>query len=183
MKRAACHVSPVFLSARPTTNKCISLIHQASHSSANLVVCPESYIPAFPIWSPLFAPTKNHNFFQRMTDESIYADSEEVNATEETARKTGTGVSIGISEKVRYSTATLFNSNLIIGPDGEVLIHPRKLMPTFVEKLAWSPGNGFRLRVAQTKYGKIRSLICGKFTNPLAQYALMASREQVHISS
>ncbi len=112
-----------------------------------------------------------------MTDESIYADSEEVNATEETARKTGTVVSIGISEKVRYSTATLFNSNLIIGSNGEVLIHRRKLIPTFVKKLTWSPGNGFGLRVAQTKYGK------GKFTNPLAQYALMASREQVHISS
>lgn len=83
MKRAAaCHVSPIFLSARHTTNKCISLIRQASRSSANLVVSPESYIPAFPIWSPLFAPTKNHNFFQRMTDQSIYADSEEVNATE-----------------------------------------------------------------------------------------------------
>jgi len=56
-------------------------------------------------------------------------------------------------------------------------------MPAFVEKPTWSPGDGFGLRVAQIKYGKIRSLICGKFTNPLAQYALMASREQVHISS
>ena len=183
LRAAACHVSPVFLSARSTTDKCISLIHQASRASANLVVFPESYIPAFPIWSSLFAPTENHDFFQYMAKESIYADGEEVRAVKEAAKKTGTIVSLGISEKVRYSTATLFNSNLIIGRHGEVLVHHRKLMPTFFEKLVWSPGDGFGLRVADTEFGKIGALICGENTNPLARYALMAKGEQMHISS
>ena len=118
-----------------------------------------------------------------MANESIYPDGEEVRAIRETAKKTGTIVSVGISEKVRYSTATLFNSNLIIGSDGEVLVHHRKLMPTFFEKLTWSSGDGFGLRVAETKYGKIGALICGENTNPLARYALMSMGEQVHISS
>ena len=183
LRAAACHVCPVFLSAKSTTDKCISLIHQASRASANLVVFPESYVPAFPIWSSLFAPTENHHFFQRLANESIYADGEEVRAIRETAKKTGTVVSVGISEKVRYSTATLFNSNLIIGPDGDILVHHRKLMPTFFEKLTWSPGDGFGLRVAETIYGKIGALICGENTNPLARYALMSMGEQVHISS
>jgi nitrilase len=56
-------------------------------------------------------------------------------------------------------------------------------VPTFYEKLTWSPGDGHGLRVAQTRYGKIGSLICGENTNPLARYALMAQGEQVHISS
>ncbi len=183
LRAAACHVSPVFLSARSTTDKCISLIHQASRASADLVVFPEPYIPAFPIWNSLFAPTENHHFFQRMANESIYADGEEIRVIRKAAKQTGTIISIGISEKVRYSTATLFNSNLIIGPGGEVLVHHRKLMPTFFEKLTWSPGDGQGLRVAQTKHGKIGALICGENTNPLARYALMAMGEQVHISS
>jgi nitrilase len=56
-------------------------------------------------------------------------------------------------------------------------------MPTFFEKLTWSPGDGYGLRVAETQYGKIGALICGENTNPLARYSLMARGEQVHIST
>jgi len=56
-------------------------------------------------------------------------------------------------------------------------------MPTFFEKLTWSPGDGYGLRVADTPNGRVGALICGESTNPLARYSLMAQREQVHISS
>ena len=115
--------------------------------------------------------------------ESLYVDGEEVSEIRQAARNARVIVSMGISEKVRYSSATLFNTNLIIGEDGEILVHHRKLMPTFYEKLTWSPGDGHGLRVAETKYGKIGALICGENTNPLARYALMAQGEQVHIST
>lgn len=183
LRVAACHVSPIFLNAKATTDKCISLIHRASRASANLVVFPESYIPAFPIWSALFAPTENHAFFQRMVENSVSIDSEEIELIRAAAKDTNMIVSIGISEKANHSSATLYNSNLIIGANGEVLVHHRKLMPTFFEKLTWSPGDGYGLRVADTPFGKIGALICGENTNPLARYALMAMGEQVHISN
>ena len=56
-------------------------------------------------------------------------------------------------------------------------------MPTFFEKLTWSPGDGHGLRIADTQFGKIGALICGENTNPLARYSLMAQGEQVHIST
>ncbi|KAI2781480.1 nitrilase [Daldinia loculata] len=180
---AACHVSPVFLSAKDTTLKAISLIHEAAGNKANLVVFPESYIPAFPIWSALRAPTENHDFFKRMATESIYADGEEVNAIRAAAKQFGVLVSLGFSEKVRYSSATLFNSNVLIGSDGEILVHHRKLMPTFYEKLTWAPGDGHGLQVADTKFGKVGVLICGENTNPLALYTMTAQGEQIHIST
>ncbi|KAL0938068.1 nitrilase [Colletotrichum truncatum] len=180
---AACHVSPVFLSARRTTDKAISLIQQAAKNNANLVVFPETYIPAFPIWSALRPPTENHDLFKRMALESVYADGDEVGAIRSTAKKLNVMVSIGISEKVHTSSATLYNSNVIIGSDGEILVHHRKLMPTFFEKLTWSPGDGYGLRVAETRFGKIGNLICGENTNPLARYALMAQGEQIHLST
>ncbi|PMD30404.1 carbon-nitrogen hydrolase [Hyaloscypha variabilis F] len=180
---AACHISPITLSAVKTTEKCISFVNRAAKNAADLVVFPESYIPAFPVWSALQAPTHNHGFFERMAKESIYIDGDEMHAIRDAAKQTRTVVSVGISEKVRYSTATMFNSNIIIGSDGEILVHHRKLMPTFFEKLTWAPGDGFGLRVANTKFGKIGALICGENTNPLARYALMAQGEQVHIST
>lgn len=183
IRAAACHVSAVFLSAKGTTEKAVSLIQQAARSKANLVVFPESYIPAFPVWSSIRPPTENHELFQKMAAQSILVDGEEMHAIRTAARKTNIIVSIGISEKVRYSSACLFNSNVIIGGDGEIMVHHRKLMPTFFEKLTWSPGDGHGLRVADTAFGKIGNLICGENTNPLARYSLMAQGEQLHIST
>ncbi|RMJ03546.1 hypothetical protein BHE90_013088 [Fusarium euwallaceae] len=180
---AACHVSPVFLSARSTTAKAIGLIQQAAKNKANLVIFPETFISAFPIWSALRPPTDNHDLFKRMTLGSIYADGHEIRQIRESAKSLKVMVSIGFSEKVHSSSATLFNSNLIIGDDGEVLVHHRKLMPTFFEKLTWAPGDGYGLRIADTPFGKIGNLICGENTNPLARYSLMAQGEQIHIST
>jgi nitrilase len=56
-------------------------------------------------------------------------------------------------------------------------------MPTFFEKLTWSPGDGHGLEVVDTRFGKVGALICGENTNPLARYALMAQGEQVHVST
>ena len=180
---AACHSAPIFLSARRTAEKAVSLIQEASKNKANLVVFPETYIPAFPIWSSLRPPTENHELFKSMAQESVHVDGEEIKAIRDAASKANVLVSLGISEKVRYSAATLFNSNVLISEEGEILVHHRKLIPTFFEKLTWSPGDGHGLRVANTRWGKVGNLICGENTNPLARYSLIAQGEQLHISS
>ncbi|KAJ4371632.1 hypothetical protein N0V83_004852 [Neocucurbitaria cava] len=180
---AACHASPVFLNARRTTDKAVKLIKEAASRKANLIVFPETYISAFPIWSAVRPPTENHALFQRMVQESIYADGEEIDRVREAARATGSLVSIGFSERSRYSNGCLYNSNLIIGTEGEVLVHHRKLVPTFFEKLTWSPGDGYGLRVAETPFGRVGTLICGENTNALARYTLIAQAEQVHITT
>lgn len=118
-----------------------------------------------------------------MTQESIYADGDEISSIREAARQAGVIVNLGFSERSRHSTATLYNSNILIDSDGSVLVHHRKLMPTFFEKLTWSPGDGAGLQVAKTKVGNIGTLICGENTNPLARYALMTQAEEVHIST
>ncbi|KAJ5980010.1 hypothetical protein N7481_007308 [Penicillium waksmanii] len=170
---AACHVAPQFLSSQKTTDKAISLIHQAARNGANHFLFGARYVP----------PTENHDLFKRLVQESVYADGPEIQALQDAARETKTVISMGMSEKAHASTACLYNSNLLINVDGKVAIHHRKLMPTFFEKLTWSLGDGHGLRVADTPYGRIGGLICGENTNPLARYSLMAQKEQIHISS
>ncbi|KIX06474.1 uncharacterized protein Z518_04450 [Rhinocladiella mackenziei CBS 650.93] len=183
LRVAACHIASRTLSAEESTHKTIDFIKTAANNSANLVVFPEASIPGFPVWSSILPPTQTHHFFHRLATESLDVRGEEISAIRETAFRHRVTVSLGISERVHYSSATLFNTNLIIGEDGNILVHHRKLMPTFFEKLSWSPGDGFGLRIAHTKYGKIGALICGENTNPLARYTLMAQGEQVHIST
>ncbi|KAF2772078.1 carbon-nitrogen hydrolase [Teratosphaeria nubilosa] len=183
LRAAACHAAPVFLSAKQTTDKCINLIHRAAKNKAHLVVFPETFLPAFPLWSSLRAPSENHKLFKRMVQESVHADGAEIGEIRSAAKAANVMVSVGISEKARYSSGTLWNANLFIGADGSVLNHHRKLVATFFEKLTWAPGDGYGLKVLETPFGRIGNLICGENTNPLAKYALMAQGEQVHISS
>ena len=140
-------------------------------------------MPAFPVWAAVQAPIHNHDFFKRLAAESIEVPGPEVQQLCEAAREHGILVSIGISERSPVSVGCLWNSNLLIGADGAMLNHHRKLMPTFYEKLVWASGDGAGLRVHDTPIGKIGMLICGENTNPLARYSLIAQGEQVHVSS
>ncbi|MCA3178932.1 MAG: carbon-nitrogen hydrolase family protein [Burkholderiaceae bacterium] len=183
VKVAAAHAAPVFLDRRATAEKAVSLIREAAGHGAELIVFPESYIPAFPVWAALWAPIHNHDLFEAMVEHSVDVPGPEVVAIANEARRLGVFVSIGISECSAVSVGCIWNSNLLIGDRGELLVHHRKLMPTFYEKLVWAHGDGAGLRVASTRLGRIGALICGENTNPLARYALMAQGEHLHISS
>jgi nitrilase len=182
-KACSAHVAPVFLDASATVQKACSLIAEAAGAGARLIAFPESFVPGFPLWASVQAPIKNHEFFKRMAANSIEVPGPEVSILCAAAREHAITVSIGISELSPVSVACLWNSNLLIGEDGALLNHHRKLVPTFYEKLIWANGDGDGLRVAETAIGKIGMLICGENTNPLARYSLIAQGEQVHVSS
>jgi nitrilase len=182
-KAAACHISSVFLDSAATVEKGISFIREAAAKGASLVAFPESFVPGFPVWAALRAPIENHDFFRALAMQSVRRDGEEVARLAAAAREHGVHVSVGISEGTDASVGCLWNSNLLIGPDGSILNHHRKLVPTFYEKLIWANGDARGLRVTPTEIGRIGALICGENTNPLSRYALMAEGEQVHVST
>jgi nitrilase len=183
IKVAAAHAAPAFQDAAATTEKAVELIGQAAKQGASLVAFPESFIPGFPIWTALHAPIHTHEAFAAFANASIYADGPEIQRIRHAARRHKIFVSIGFSERNPSSVGALWNSNLLIGDQGNVLVHHRKLVPTFYEKLAWNPGDAYGLRVAETRIGKIGALICGENTNPLARFALIAQGEQLHVAS
>jgi len=180
---AAIHAAPVFLDKRATAEKAVALVSEAARNRAELIVFPESYIPAFPVWAALAAPIHNHDLFFRMVENSVLVPGPEIALVAAEARRRKVFVSIGISEKSPISTGCIWNSNLLIDDEGRLLNHHRKLMPTFFEKLVWAPGDGAGLVVSDTRIGKIGALICGENTNPLARYSLIAQGEQIHIST
>ena len=46
--------------------KACSLIEEAARNGAALVAFPETYVPAFPLWSSVVAPIHNHEWFRRL---------------------------------------------------------------------------------------------------------------------
>lgn len=182
-KVAAAHVAPVFLDREATVGKTCSLIREAAQHGAQLVAFPETFLPAFPVWLSLRAPIHNHDLFRALADQTLRVDGPQLARIARTARECAIFVSVGFNEGVESSTGTIFNSNVLIGDDGSILNHHRKIMPTFYEKLVWTQGDGAGLRVVETRLGRLGMLICGENTNPLARYTLIAQGEQVHIAT
>ncbi len=182
-KVAAMHVSPAFMDTAKTIEKACSLIREAAENGAALVAFPETFVPAFPLWSALRAPIHNHDWFRRLAAQAIRVPGPEIIQVAAAAKRYGVIDSLGINELSDTSDGCIWNTNLLIGNDGALINHHRKLVPTFWEKLVWANGDGAGLRVNQTALGRIGMLICGENTNPLARFALMAQGEQLHISS
>lgn len=179
----AAHVAPVYLDAAATAEKICAKIAEAARAGAELVAFPESFLPGFPLWPALQAPIRNHDHFKLFAAQSVRVPGPEIVAICTAARHNRITVSLGISEASPTSVGCLWNANLLIGKDGSILNHHRKLVPTFFEKMIWAPGDGEGLRVTDTAVGRVGALICGENTNPLARFALMAQGEQVHVSS
>lgn len=180
---AAAHVAPVFLDLAKSVEKACALIGEAARNGAQLVAFPETYLPAFPVWSALQAPIYSHDFFAALAANALRCPGPELDRVAAAARRAGVFVSLGFNELSPASVGCLWNANVLMGDDGVILNHHRKLVPTFWEKLTWANGDGAGLRVIDTRLGRIGALICGENTNPLARYALMAEGEQVHLST
>ncbi|AIO43483.1 carbon-nitrogen hydrolase family protein [Burkholderia cenocepacia] len=183
VKVAAAHAASVYMDAQASTKKAVSIIEEASRNGAELISFPESFIPGFPVWAALWAPIYNHDWFKRMAANSIRVDGPEIAEIQAAARRCGIFVSMGFSEAAAVSVGCMWNSIVLIADDGKIVNHHRKLVPTFYEKMVWASGDGFGLKVENTKIGKIGALICGENTNPLARYSLAAQGEQIHISA
>jgi aliphatic nitrilase len=182
-KVAAAHVAPVFLDTDRSIDKACSVIQEAADNGARLIAFPESFVPGFPIWAALEAPIRTHELFKRLAASAIKIDGPELARIREVARQKRIVVSMGFTEGTATSVGCLWNSNVLIGAEGNLLNHHRKIVPTFYEKLIWANGDGSGLRVCDTDLGRIGMLICGENTNLLARFALLAEGEQVHISS
>jgi nitrilase len=182
-KVAAVQAAPVFLDTRATVDKACRLIREASGRGASLVVFPEVFVPAYPYWSWVGTPIAASPWFQKLCEAAVEVPGPEVARIAQAARDCGVHVAIGINERTSRSVSLLYNTMLLIGPEGTLLNRHRKLVPTWAEKMTWAPGDGSGLRVQQTAIGPVGMLACGENTNTLARFSLLAQGELVHLAS
>ena len=176
---AAQAVAPPF-DIRGGVAKCCQLVARAAAEGARLVVFPESFLPGFPIWNAFYRPIDAHGFFRRFAENSLNISSDLFGQICAAAARNRIMVCLGFSEVSDGSRGCLWNSQVLIGEDGAVLNHHRKLVPTFYEQLSWNRGDASGLRVVDTSIGRIGGLICGENNNPLARYVLMSGAEEIH---
>lgn len=180
---AAVQAAPVFLDPQATTAKACALVQEAARNGAKLIAFPEAFIPGYPYWNWILTPVEGSPWFEKLWRSSITVPGPEMAALGAQARASRAYVVIGVNERDPSSVGTLYNTLVVIGPDGQILGRHRKLVPTWAEKLTWTGGDGSSLKVYPTELGPLGMLACGENTNTLARFALLAQGEQVHVAS
>ncbi|QDC26762.1 carbon-nitrogen hydrolase family protein [Georgenia yuyongxinii] len=182
-KAAAVQAAPVFLDTQATIDKACSLIHEASRAGARLIAFPEVFVPGYPYWNWTKTPIAGSPHFEELVKASIVVPGPEISQLAGAARAADAYVVIGVNERHPRFPATIYNSVVILGPDGSLLGVHRKLVPTWAEKLTWTGGDGSSLRTYDTAVGNLGVLACGENTNTLARFTLLAQGETVHVAN
>ena len=182
-KAAAVQAAPVYLNRDATVRKACDLIKEAGENGAKLVAFPEVFIAGYPYWVWTDIPQKGGQWFRRLFKESVEIPSSSTDLLCKAARQADAYVVIGLNERTSESMGTMWNTNLVIGRNGDILGKCRKLVPTRAEKMVWALGDGTSLKVFDTDVGKLGVLSCGSNANPLARFALLAQGEQIHVAN
>lgn len=176
---AAVQAEPVWLNIEATVDKTISLIGEAAGAGASLVAFPETWIPGYPVFLWTLPAPEQMPYVGRYHANSMTVASEHMRRIREAARASGIAVVIGYSEK---AFGTLYIAQTLIGAEGQILIHRRKLKPTHVERTLFGEGDGSDLQVVDTPLGRVGALNCWEHLQPLTKYAMYAQNEQVHVA-
>lgn len=179
VKVAAAQVVPVFMDRAATLAKAVDVIHEAARNGAELIAFPEAFVPGYPFWAMALDPMSINPFVQRLYAEAVEIPSPALDPICAAARQHGVSVCLGLSER---AGGTLYNSQLFIGPEGQIVGRRRKLVPTSHERMVWGRGDGSDLRVFDLPFGRTGALICYEHANALFRYALTAQGEEIHIA-
>ncbi len=178
-KIAVIQHAPEVLDREATLDKAVALITEAAANGAQLIVFPEAFVPGYPAWVWRLRPGNDwglsEQIHQRLLDNAVDLARDHLAKIRSAAAEVGVTVVMGVNERDgTLGRTTLYNSAVIIGSEGKILNHHRKLMPTNPERMIWGFGDASGLRVIDTPVGRIGVLLCWENFMPLARFALYA---------
>lgn len=186
-KLAIIQKSPVFLDKQKTIASAVALVQEAANNGAELVVFPEAFIPGYPAWIWRLRPGGDWGLTEtihaRLLENAVNIDAGDLEPLHAAAKQHKLTIVCGLDERESgLSQATLYNTVVVIGPDGQLVNRHRKLMPTNPERMVWGFGDASGLKVVDTPCGRVGTLICWENYMPLARYALYAQGIEIYIA-
>ena len=186
MRIAAVQATPVILDAEATIDKAIRLVDEAADAGAALVAFPECFVSAYPsgAWAAKAATWAEgcDELWERLWNSSVDVAGPLVARLAETCARRGVHIAIGVNEREDHRPGSLYNTLLIVGPEG-ILHRHRKLMPTMHERVFHGVGAGDDLDVVNLPgTGRVGGLICWENRMPLARWALYQRGPQIWLA-
>jgi nitrilase len=181
--RVACvQAEPVTFDRAATIEKLGRLTAEAAAGGAQLALFPETFVPVYPSnrWARHLAHgTEGAELFARLAQQSVEVPGPHSDALGAAAQDAGLWLAVGVNELER---GTIYNSLLVYAPDGALVLHHRKLVPTNHERLVWGAGDGRGLETVDAGFAKLGGLICWENLMPLARFALYERGVEIYLA-
>jgi nitrilase len=185
---ALAQISPVWLNRDATLEKVIQRIEQAGEQGAQLVAFGEALVPGYPFWvertnGAVFNSPFQKELYAHYASQAVQIEAGHLEGVCTAAARFRVAVYLGVIERPpERGGHSLYASLVYITPDGEIASVHRKLMPTYEERLVWSPGDGHGLRVHRLGAFTVGGLNCWENWMPLPRAALYGQGEDLHVA-
>lgn len=180
-------IEPVWLHRDATLVKVLAATSEAAEKGCGLVVFGEGVLPGYPFWLAHTDGAKFESQVQKAMHAHYVANAVSLEAghldqLRVLAKKLGIAVYLGCIEQPLDRGASLYASLVYIDAEGCVGSVHRKLMPTYEERLTWSPGDGHGLRTHPLHGFRVGGLNCWENWMPMARAALYGQGETLHVA-
>jgi aliphatic nitrilase len=152
-------------------------IDRAAAQGVELAVFPETFIPYYPYFSFVSPPVFAGKDHMRLYELAVEVPGPVTEQLSKAAAQHGMVLVIGVNER---EGGSIYNAQLIFDNDGSMALKRRKITPTYHERMIWGQGDGSGIRAVDTAVGRVGALACWEHYNPLARFALMEDREEIH---
>lgn len=187
MRVAAAQFAPVYLDTQATLDKMLAVIAEAAAGGAQVLAFPETALAGYPTWlsetgGARFEDADQKAAYAAYLESAVEAGGPELRSLSEAACDHGLYLVAGVVERgTTRGRGSIWASLLRVGP-GQVPVLHRKLVPTYEERLVWSPGDASGLIVRSHGGLRIGALNCWENWMPLARTALYEQGEELHVS-
>lgn len=187
-KLALVQKAPVFLNSHLSALQAVEHIAESSQAGADIIVFGEGWLSGYPAWIDYsrhmgcWDQKEIKEVWATMYDDAITIPGSEIELIQKAAKEHAKYIVLGANEAIKKGkgNGTLYNTLLIIDPIGEIVVHHRKLMPTYNEKLVHGYGDAYGLKTIETPFGNIGGLICWEHWMPLTRQAMHDEGEDIH---
>jgi predicted amidohydrolase len=168
LKVAAVQVAPITFDMAACVSKICDYVDEAAKKGAELIVFGEMCAGGYPGWRPPFLTYGDAEFDSsesKWTSKQLFRISEPVPGPSidklcHKAKSLGVFVVTGFAEADSKITGTIYNSAILIGPDGHLIGKHRKVHVGSLELAYWRKGDARDVQVFSTSLGKIGLAIC-----------------------
>jgi len=181
-------MAPVWLNKHATIEKIVDYICQGKNKDCQLLAFGEALLPGYPFWIELthgarFNAQDQKQLHAHYMQNAVDIDAGDLQPICEAAKQNNIALYLGTIEKAANRGGhSLYCTMVYIDNLGIVQSTHRKLMPTYEERLTWSPGDGHGLRVHKLGAFTLGGLNCWENWMPLPRAALYAMGEDLHVA-
>lgn len=185
---ALAQIAPVWLDRAKTLEKIMKWTADAADQKAKLVVFGEALCPGYPFWldrmdGAAFNSPVQKAIHAHYIDQSVCIEEGHLDSLCKLAKEKDIAIYLGIIERpLDRGGHSLYCSIVYINDEGDIKSVHRKLMPTYEERLSWSPGDGNGLVTHKLPPFTVGGLNCWENWMPLARAAMYAQGEDLHVS-